>query len=92
VLWMACTWGFAQYVGLFGKFNVTYGSIGGVVVLMIWMYLVGLVLIVGGEINSMLDPRGAAIAGPPLPGGVDKRAAVAQRLWRQLRGPRPAAR
>ncbi|AGC47827.1 YihY family protein [Myxococcus stipitatus DSM 14675] len=52
--WMASTWGFTQYVEHFGKYNVTYGSIGGVVVLMLWLYISGLVFILGGELNAVL--------------------------------------
>ncbi len=53
-LWLLSTWGFTQYAEHFGNYNVTYGSIGGVIVLMTWLYISGLVLIVGGEINAVL--------------------------------------
>jgi len=55
VLWMGCTWGFTQYVEHFGNYNVMYGSIGGVVVLMLWLYITGLIFIVGGELNAILE-------------------------------------
>jgi membrane protein len=55
VLWMAGTWGFTQYVEHFGKYNVTYGSIGGVVVLLLWLYITGLIFILGGELNAILE-------------------------------------
>jgi membrane protein len=70
VLWLVSTWGFTQYAEHFGKYNVTYGSIGGVVVLMTWLYISGLVLIVGGEMNAVLEhasPGGKA-AGARAPG------------------------
>ncbi|GHG65412.1 YihY/virulence factor BrkB family protein [Comamonas sp. JC664] len=54
-LWLGCTWGFTQYVEHFGRYNVTYGSIGGVVVLMLWLYISGLIFIVGGEVNAILE-------------------------------------
>ncbi len=54
-LWLAATWGFTQYVEHFGKYNVTYGSIGGVVVLMLWMYISGLIFLIGGELNAVLE-------------------------------------
>lgn len=75
-LWLASTWGFTQYVEHFGKYNVTYGSIGGVVVLMIWLYLTGLIFILGGELNAILEhasrdartkAKGAREAGEPPP-------------------------
>jgi membrane protein len=70
VLWLLCTWAFTQYAEHFGKYNVTYGSIGGVVVLMTWMWISGLVLILGGELNAVLEhasPGGKA-AGARKPG------------------------
>jgi membrane protein len=53
------------YVEHFGKFNETYGAVGGVVVLLMAFYLDALVLLVGAEINSEIDfavlgvPRGS---------------------------------
>ncbi|MFP2961394.1 YihY/virulence factor BrkB family protein [Myxococcus sp. 1LA] len=54
-LWLASTWGFTQYVEHFGQYNVTYGSIGGVMVLLLWLYISGLIFIVGGEVNAILE-------------------------------------
>jgi membrane protein len=72
VLWLLATWAFTQYAEHFGKYNATYGSIGGVVVLMTWLYISGLVLIVGGEMNAVLEhaspggkAAGARAAGEP---------------------------
>ncbi len=74
VLWLVSTWGFTQYVEHFGKYDVTYGSIGGVVVLLLWFYITGLVFIMGGEINSILEhasvdgkAKGARDFGEPAP-------------------------
>lgn len=55
VAWILTTWGFTQYVTHFGNFNVTYGSIGGVMVLMLWLYLGGLIFIMGGEVNAIIE-------------------------------------
>ncbi|HEY0970850.1 MAG TPA: YihY/virulence factor BrkB family protein, partial [Gemmatimonadales bacterium] len=54
VLWLIVTFGFRFYVANFGNYDKTYGTIGGVIVLLTWMYLTMLVLLVGGEINSEL--------------------------------------
>jgi membrane protein len=75
VLWLATTWGFTRYVELFGTFDATYGSIGGVVVLLLWLYLTGLVFLLGGEVNAVIEHhseegkvRGARAEGEaPLP-------------------------
>ena len=52
--WIASSLLFAFYVNNFGSYNKTYGSIGAVIVLLTWMYLGGLVLLVGGQINSVI--------------------------------------
>ena len=46
---------FKIYVENFGNYNATYGSIGAVIVLMLWLYITGLVLLVGSEINSLVE-------------------------------------
>jgi membrane protein len=54
VCWLLISFGLRHYVGRFANYNATYGSIGGVIVLMLWFYLTGLVILIGGEINSVL--------------------------------------
>lgn len=46
---------FSFYVENFGDFSVMYGSLGGIIVLMIWFYLSGLIIIIGGEINAFFN-------------------------------------
>jgi len=53
--WLAASYGFSVYVGHFGKYNVTYGSIGGVIILMTWFYISGFIFLMGGEINAVLE-------------------------------------
>jgi membrane protein len=53
--WFAASLGFGFYVSHFGSYNVTSGSIGGVVVMMTWFYITGLILLMGGEINAILE-------------------------------------
>ena len=54
ILWVLISLGFSIYVNDFGNYSATYGSLGGVIVLMLWLYLTGLSLIIGGEINAFL--------------------------------------
>jgi len=71
VLWLVVTVLFRLYVQNFGSYNKTYGAIGGVIVLLTWMYLSMLTLLVGGELNAELHhgtgavapQRGATLAG-----------------------------
>lgn len=52
--WQLVSLAFAYYVDNFGNFTATYGSIGGIIVLMIWFYLSAMIMIIGGEINAVL--------------------------------------
>lgn len=52
---ISVSFGFAYYVNSFGQYDRTYGSIGAVIVLLTWMYLSGLSLLVGGEINAEIE-------------------------------------
>ena len=47
--------GFRAYVERFGNYNATYGSLGAVVILMLWLYITGLVLLVGSEVNALIE-------------------------------------
>lgn len=52
--WALSSLAFSFYVNSFANFSSTYGSLGGLIVLMLWFYISGLVIIVGGEINAVL--------------------------------------
>jgi membrane protein len=70
VLWLAISIGFRFYIVHFSNFNKMYGSIGAVIVLLLWFYLSGLVLLFGAELNSELEhasPYGKA-EGEKVPG------------------------
>jgi membrane protein len=47
--------GFAMYTSNFADYSATYGSIGAVIVLMLWLYIAGLVILLGSEINALLE-------------------------------------
>ncbi len=59
VAWVVLTLAFGFYVSQFGKYNVTYGSLGGVVVLVTWLYLSSFVLLFGAEFNSEVEHQTA---------------------------------
>ena len=52
--WIIVSIGFAYYVNNFGSYSKLYGSIGAVIVLLIWLFLESVIMIVGGEINATL--------------------------------------
>jgi len=52
--WMVATWGFGVYVSHFGDYSATYGSIGGVIVLLTWFYISAAIFLLGGKVNAVL--------------------------------------
>lgn len=50
--WQVASLGFSYYVGNFGAYSATYGSIGGIIILMIWFYITAMIILMGGEINA----------------------------------------
>lgn len=70
VLWLCASLGFKYYVIRFGTYTETYGAVGGVMVLLLWFYLSGLVMMLGAELNAEIEhasPYGKA-AGERKPG------------------------
>ena len=63
VAWALVTFALRVYVSNFANYNATYGAIGGVIVLLTWMYFSMLVFLIGGEINSELH-RGTGATSP----------------------------
>ncbi|ARI75762.1 YihY/virulence factor BrkB family protein [Halobacillus mangrovi] len=50
-LWQLISLAFSFYVSNFGNYSATYGSLGGIIILMLWFFLTGIILMVGAEIN-----------------------------------------
>ncbi len=59
--WLGLTYGFSFYIHNFGNFGKTYGSIGGVIILMLWLYFTGMILILGGILNATNARRKIAL-------------------------------
>ena len=57
IVWVVASYGFSKYVAHFGSYDKTYGSLGGVIVLLLWMWLSSLVLVAGAEVNAFIDRR-----------------------------------
>lgn len=55
--WGLSTLAFSQYVQHFDRYNVAYGSIGGIMVLLTWLYFSGVIVLIGAEIDALREPR-----------------------------------
>jgi len=64
LLWLAASFGIRAYLHFFNSYNKTYGSLGAVIILMLWFYVTGLAFLVGGEINAEIE-HAAAHRGHP---------------------------
>lgn len=58
-LWLAVSFVLKGYLHFFDSYSKTYGSLGAVIVLMLWLYLTGLAVLIGGEINSEIENAAA---------------------------------
>lgn len=54
ILWVLLTSGFRIYLSYFNSYNRTYGSLGAVIILMLWLYLTAVAVLFGGAINSVM--------------------------------------
>ncbi|MGE5324754.1 MAG: YihY/virulence factor BrkB family protein [Actinomycetota bacterium] len=64
LLWIGVSLGFRAYLHYFNSFNKTYGSLGAVIILLYWLFITGLAILIGGEINSEIE-NAAAQRGHP---------------------------
>ncbi len=55
--WVIASLAFAYYVANFASYNRTYGSIGAVIILLVWLHWTSFILLVGGELNAVLARR-----------------------------------
>jgi membrane protein len=74
-LWILFTAGFRTYLGFFDSYNRTYGSLGAVIILLLWLYLTAVAVLLGGAINAVYEeikryPRSASLEPEPPAGEV----------------------
>lgn len=63
LVWLIASWGFSVYVRNFGKYDANYGALGGVIVMLLWMWISSQIILLGAEINAVLEhksPEGKA--------------------------------
>jgi membrane protein len=71
LLWIVASLLFSLYVSGFGNYGATYGTLAGVILLMLWMYMSTLAILVGAEVNAEIEAQTAedSTVGPPQPMG-----------------------
>jgi membrane protein len=85
LLWLIGSLAFRFYAVNFGNYEATYGALGGVILLLLWFYLSGLVIVIGAEMNAEIEhasPWGKA-PGEKVPGRKKKIGAAAARTYDQ---------
>jgi membrane protein len=65
ILWLLASAGFGVYVANFGSYDKTYGSLGGVIVFLVWLWLSNLALLFGAEFDAELERSRELAAGLP---------------------------
>jgi membrane protein len=63
-IWLLVSFLFRLYLRQFNSYSLTYGSLGAVIILMLWFYLTGVAILAGGKINAEIE-NAAARAGIP---------------------------
>ena len=63
-LWLAASFALKAYLHFFGRYSATYGSLGAVIILLLWFYVSGASLLFGAEINSVIEDAAAAEGEP----------------------------
>ncbi|MFX0542688.1 YihY/virulence factor BrkB family protein [Roseovarius sp. S4756] len=86
ILWALATWGFTLYLQNFGNYNKIYGSLGAVIVMLLWLYISSFVCLLGAALNAELElqQRKDTTRGPAKPMG-QRGAFVADHLTRKGR-------
>ncbi|MGX1787047.1 YihY/virulence factor BrkB family protein [Bosea sp. NPDC055332] len=72
IVWLAASIGFSWYVANFGNYDKTYGTVGAVIGLMMWMWISATIILVGAELNAEAERQTYedTTRGPPAPIGM----------------------
>jgi membrane protein len=59
VLWLLVSFLFGSYLNFYNNYSVVYGSLGALIILMLWLYLTGVTILIGGEVNAIIEQAAA---------------------------------
>jgi uncharacterized BrkB/YihY/UPF0761 family membrane protein len=84
LLWLAASRGLTYYTDNFGNYDKTYGTLGGVIVFMTWIWMSSLALLVGGEIDDAIDEirKEREGSGGQVPAAPKKEIVIVEKLIR----------
>jgi membrane protein len=87
LLWIAASYGFSVYVANFGSYNKTFGSLAGVIILLMWLWMSAYIVLFGAELNGEMEAqtRKDSTTGPARPMG-ERGAVKADILGRSIPG------
>lgn len=89
LLWFVASIGFKIYLAYFNSYSKTYGALGAVIILMLWLYVSGMAVLVGGEINSEIENAAAHRGAPEAKAAGEK--VPGEQIPQSQRDKRPAA-
>jgi membrane protein len=75
LLWIAVSFAFRAYLHFFNSYSRTYGSLGAVMILLMWLYVTGFAFLLGGEINAQIEHAAARRGHPEAKSPGEKKAA-----------------
>ena len=75
LVWLLASLGFRAYLHFFNNYGKTYGSLGAVIILLLWFHATGLAFLLGGEINAAIEQAAAARGHPRARAEREKKAA-----------------
>jgi membrane protein len=75
LLWIAASFAFRAYLHFFNTYSRTYGSLGAVMILLMWLYVTGFAFLLGGEINAQIEHAASRRGHPEAKAPGEKKAA-----------------
>ena len=71
-LWLLVSFLFGSYLNFYNHYSVVYGSLAAVIILMLWFYLTGVTILIGGEVNAIIEQAAARTGDPKAKGAGEK--------------------